>query len=72
MGEQHACERQCMDALAGPQRSMDSGASRPEQPAQTKNHFANTSCSVSKASESVLAETHPIFFANRTLSTARI
>jgi hypothetical protein len=25
-GEQHACERQCLDALAGPQRSRDSGA----------------------------------------------
>jgi hypothetical protein len=26
IGEQHACERQCTDALAGPQRSRDSGA----------------------------------------------
>jgi len=26
MGEQHVCERQCLDALAGPQRSTDSGA----------------------------------------------
>jgi hypothetical protein len=35
-------------------------------------YFANTSCSVSKAMLKVLAETLPIFFANRTLSTARI
>jgi hypothetical protein len=37
-----------------------------------QNYLANTSCSVSKAAPSVLAETLPIFFANRTLSTARI
>jgi hypothetical protein len=35
-GERHACERQCMDALAGPQRSMDGGASRHERPGQTE------------------------------------
>ena len=39
---------------------------------EAKNYFANTSCKVFKVIVKVLAETLPIFFANRTLSTARI
>lgn len=40
-GEQHACERQCMDALAGPQRSRESGASAgTNSPGQTEKTAA--------------------------------
>ena len=34
---------------------------------EAKNYFANTSCKVFKVIAKVLAETLPIFFANRTL-----
>jgi hypothetical protein len=36
-GELHACERHCMDALAGPQRSMDSEASAVRTARPTEN-----------------------------------